>query len=102
MSVAVVTDSTSTISQESAARLGITVVPLQVVIGAASYDEGEGGATPQMLAEALREYVPVSTSRPNPDEMLAVFEKLAAEGATEIVSVHLSGELSGTLSLIHI
>lgn len=96
MSVAVVTDSTSTISQESAARLGITVVPLQVVIGAASYDEGEGGATPQMLAEALREYVPVSTSRPNPDEMLAVYEKLAAEGATEIVSVHLSGELSGT------
>ena len=49
-----------------------------------------------MLAEALREWVPVSTSRPNPDAMLEVYEKLAADGADAIVSVHISGELSGT------
>jgi DegV family protein with EDD domain len=49
-----------------------------------------------MLAEALRAWTPVSTSRPNPDEMLEVYERLAADGATEIVSIHLSGELSGT------
>ena len=54
------------------------------------------GVTPQMLAEALQEWTPVSTSRPNPDAMLQIYEKLAAEGAEEIVSVHLSGELSGT------
>jgi DegV family protein with EDD domain len=97
MSVALVTDSTASLPAEVAAARDIVVVPLQVVIGATSYDEGvEGGATPEMLAEALRAWTPVSTSRPNPDEMLEVYERLALEGATEIVSVHLSAELSGT------
>ncbi len=97
MSVAVVTDSTASIPAEVAASRDITVIPLQVVIGATSYDEGvEGGATPQMLAEALRRWVPVSTSRPNPEVMARVYGAVAAAGADEIVSVHLSAELSGT------
>ena len=97
MPVALVTDSTASLPAEVAAERRITVVPLQVVIGATAYDEGvEGGATPEMLAEALHAWTPVSTSRPNPEEMLEVYERLAQGGATEIVSVHLSGELSGT------
>ncbi|MGY2874267.1 DegV family protein with EDD domain [Marmoricola sp. URHA0025 HA25] len=98
MPVALVTDSTASLPAELVAARDITVVPLQVVIGATSYDEGvQGGATPEMLADALRAWTPVSTSRPNPHEMLEVYERLAAEGATEIVSIHLSGELSGTV-----
>ncbi|HET8561827.1 MAG TPA: DegV family protein [Marmoricola sp.] len=97
MSVAVVTDSTASLPTELAVARGITVVPLQVVIGATSYDEGvPGGATPQMLAEALRRWTPVSTSRPNPEVMLGVYEAVASAGASGIVSVHLSAELSGT------
>jgi DegV family protein with EDD domain len=97
MPVALVTDSTASLPAEVAASRQITVVPLQVVIGATSYDEGvEDGATPEMLAEALHAWTPVSTSRPNPEEMLEVYERLAADGASEIVSIHLSGELSGT------
>jgi len=97
MSLALVTDSTASLTPEVASKCCVTVVPLQVVIGAESYDEGvEGGATPEMLAEALRSFRPVSTSRPNPDEMLEVYERLAAEGATEIISIHLSADLSGT------
>ena len=97
MPVALVTDSTASIPPEVAAEAGITVVPLQVVIGATSYDEGgDGGVTPGMLAEALKAWTPVSTSRPNPEAMLEVYERLAAEGATSIVSVHISAELSGT------
>src|SRR6476469_2070832 len=99
MSVALVTDSTACLPAETARARGISVVPLQVVIGATSYDEGvEGdhGVTAEMLAEALKGWVPVSTSRPNPEAILEVYEKLAADGAEEIVSVHISGELSGT------
>lgn len=96
-SIVLVTDSTASLPQELAAARGIVVVPLQVVIGAHSYDEGvEGGATPQTVAEALREFTPVSTSRPTPAAMLEAYERAAAEGAEEIVSVHLSSELSGT------
>ncbi len=95
--IALVTDSTASLPPEVAEAHGIVVVPLQVVIGATSYDEGvEGGATAETVAEALREWRPVSTSRPTPSAMLEVYEKAAAAGATEIVSVHLSSELSGT------
>ena len=99
--VVVVTDSTASLPAAVVAERGIVVVPLQVVIGAQVYDEvleegGTQGATPAMVAEALREFRPVSTSRPTPSALVAVYEQAVAEGATEIVSVHLSGEMSGT------
>jgi DegV family protein with EDD domain len=91
-----VTDSTASLPPELAAAHGIVVVPLQVVIGATAYDEGADGATPAMVAEALREFRPVSTSRPAPAVMLEAYERAAASGADAVVSVHLSGEMSGT------
>lgn len=94
--IGIVTDSTSSLSVADAARERITVVPLQVIIGADTFTEG-ADVTPEMIATALAAFVPVSTSRPNPDDFLAVYEQLAAEGAEAIVSVHLSGRMSGTL-----
>jgi DegV family protein with EDD domain len=96
MAVAVVTDSTASLPPEVADKRGIVVVPLQVVIGASVYDEGSDGATPELVAAALKEFRPVSTSRPTPSAMLEVYEQAARDGATEIVSVHLSGDMSGT------
>ena len=94
--IGIVTDSTSSLSPDDAEREGIVVVPLQVIIGADVFTEGED-VTSDMIAEALAGFVPVSTSRPAPDEFLAVYERLAAEGAESIVSVHLSSRMSGTL-----
>lgn len=96
MPVAIVTDSTASLPAELAAERGIVVVPLQVVIGAEVLDEGPDGATPELVAAALREWKPVSTSRPGPAALLEVYERAARDGATEVVSVHLSGEMSGT------
>lgn len=96
MPVVIVTDSTASIPPELAAERGIVVVPLQVVIGATVYDEGADGAAPDLVAAALKEWKPVSTSRPGPAALLEVYEKAAADGATAIVSVHLSGDMSGT------
>jgi DegV family protein with EDD domain len=92
----VVTDSTSSLPPEVAEERGIVVVPLQVVIGATVYDEGPDGATPEMVAEALKEFRPVSTSRPSPAHLAEVYAEVAAEGASEIVSIHLSSDMSGT------
>ena len=94
--VAIVTDSTASLPPELAEERGIHVVPLQVVIGAKVLDEGPDGATPDVVAQALREFVPVSTSRPAPTLFADLYRRLADEGADEIVSVHLSGEMSGT------
>jgi DegV family protein with EDD domain len=94
--IVLVTDSTAMLPAKVVAERGIVVVPLQVVIGADVLDEGTDGATPELVAEALREFRPVSTSRPSPSVMLEAYERAAREGATGVVSVHLSGEMSGT------
>jgi DegV family protein with EDD domain len=95
--VAVVTDSTAMLPAQVLEERDILVVPLQVVIGATSYHEGiDAEATPQTIAEALRAWAPVSTSRPTPAMFLEVYEEAHRQGAHEVLSVHLSGEMSGT------
>jgi DegV family protein with EDD domain len=96
MSVAIVTDSTACLRPEDAAREGITVVPLKVVIGEETFTE-DCGLTGQQIADALKAKKAVSTSRPTPEEFVEVYESLAAGGAEEIVSIHLSAKVSGTL-----
>src|SRR5690349_5836536 len=95
--VAVVTDSTASLPAQLAKEHDITVVPLQLVIGSDSYDDGIGPeASPARVAEALRDFRPVSTSRPSPQLLLETYDALAAAGADEIVSVHLSADMSAT------
>ncbi len=95
--VALVTDSTAMLPREVVESRGIVVVPLQVVVGTTSYDEGvDAEVTPTTIAEALRAKAPVSTSRPTPAMFLEVYERAHREGAREVLSIHLSGEMSGT------
>jgi DegV family protein with EDD domain len=92
----VVTDSTASLPPEVVRERGIVVVPLQVVIGATVYDEGAEGATPELVAQALKDFRPVSTSRPAPAALLEVYEKAASDGAEHVLSIHISGDMSGT------
>ena len=95
--VALVTDSTAMLSPELAAKRDIDVVPLQVVIGARSYDEGvDPEATPETIAAALRDWTPVSTSRPAPSVFLDAYRRAHEAGAESVLSLHLSSQVSGT------
>ena len=94
--IAIVTDSTSSLPPAVAEAAGITVVPLQVIIGGTSYDEGVAGATPEAIAAALKGWTPVTTSRPAPTRLLEAYRALAATGVKQILSIHLSGDMSGT------
>jgi DegV family protein with EDD domain len=96
MPIAIVTDSTACLHPADAGREGISVIPLKVVIGEETFTEG-CGVTGDEIADALRAKKPVTTSRPTPEEFLEVYESLAADGADEIVSIHLSAKVSGTL-----
>ncbi len=96
MTVALVTDSTASLEPEVASDCRVSVVPVQVVIDDVSYDEGAEEASPACIAAALREKRSVSTSRPAPAVFADLYRRLADEGATEILSVHLSSEVSGT------
>ncbi|MFE6056305.1 DegV family protein [Kitasatospora sp. NPDC056446] len=94
--LALVTDSTAYLPQEALDRHGITVVPLSVAIGDTVLSEGVE-ISPKDVAEALRGKQRVTTSRPNPETFAAAYRAAAEAGATGIVSVHISGELSGTV-----
>ncbi|WP_424535237.1 DegV family protein [Sphaerisporangium viridialbum] len=99
--VVVVTDSTACLDPEEAGRLGVIVIPLQVVVAGRTLDDvtqidAEG------VAVALREWSPVSTSRPAPQRFADAYELAAARGAAGVVSVHLSGAMSGTVDAARI
>lgn len=96
MSVAIVTDSTTSLPQQLAASHGIAVVPLHVVLGGREYIDGVDFTTAE-LAAALRKFTPVSTSRPSPQAFLDAYEAAAASGAAAVVSVHISSDMSGTV-----
>ena len=87
-----VTDSTAYLPADVVERNGLTVVPLQVVVGGRSLAEGVE-VTSDEVARALREWRPVTTSRPSPQTFAETYRSL---GTTEVVSVHLSADLSGT------
>ncbi|WP_416979077.1 DegV family protein [Streptomyces sp. T028] len=93
--VAIVTDSTAYLPQGTMERHGITAVPLTVVLGDEALEEGTEIST-RSLAQALQKRRPVTTSRPSPQLFAETYRRAAEAGATGIVSLHLSAELSGT------
>jgi DegV family protein with EDD domain len=93
--VAVVTDSTAYLPADLVASHDIRVVPVQVVVDGQPYDEGTQ-ITPGEVAAALRDWSVVSTSRPSPERFATAYLEAAEQGATAIVSAHLSGDMSGT------
>jgi DegV family protein with EDD domain len=96
VTVRIVTDSTAYLPAEVARRHSIEVVPLHVIVGGKDHVEGQD-ITPDEVARALREYTIVTTSRPTPQAFGETYARLAAEGATGIVSIHLSAQMSGTV-----
>ena len=91
MPVALVTDSTSTVTELP----GIGVVPLNVMIDARTYEEGHT-IGPEGLAHHLKSGAQVRTGAPSATRFAETYKKMAAQGATEIVSIHISEALSQT------
>ena len=99
MNPALVTDSNSQLPPELRDRFDVEVVPITVIVDGVEYREGidldadgfygffDGGHTPE-----------VSTSQPSPGEFAAAYQRCLDRGHTEIVSVHVTEGLSGTLN----
>lgn len=93
--VALVSDSTS-VDPVLAERLDAIIVPLHVLIDQTSYDEGDAAVAPERIAEALRSRRKVGTSRPAPQVFVEAYRSAAIAGASSVLSIHLSSEVSGT------
>lgn len=102
----IVTDSNSQIPPALVDRYAITVVPLPVTVGGTQYLEGveldadrfyemftaSAGGTAGAALPA------VATAQPSPGQFAVVYDRLVAEGATEILSVHIGSSVSGTIN----
>jgi DegV family protein with EDD domain len=94
--VAVVTDSTAYLPKGVAEDQGIRVVALEVRLGDRVGREGIDIDAAELSAALADRHLVVQTSRPTPAEFVDCYRAALAAGADEVVSVHLSRELSGT------
>ena len=96
---AVVTDSAAALPADYSRGLPregiLTVTPMPVMVGAEIYGEGEDDIL-ETIAVALAAGTSVKTSRPSPGQFEQAYRAAEQRGFAEIVSVHMSGELSGT------
>ncbi|WP_307843999.1 DegV family protein [Sanguibacter suaedae] len=90
------TDSTASLPPDLAERSGVHVVPLVVVVDGTPHHEGVD-LTTEDLAALLGRRERLTTSQPSVQAFLDTYEAAASAGAERIVSVHLSGDLSGTV-----
>ncbi|MDD5704018.1 MAG: DegV family protein [Dehalococcoidales bacterium] len=97
--IKIVTDSSSELSPEMAAELGVTVVPIYVRFGEEVYRERVTISDEEFYKRLLEGKVHPSTIQPGPDDFIKVYEKLARE-ADGIISIHISAKLSGTVNSV--
>ena len=96
--IAFVTDSASDLDAAVATAHGIRVVPLAVTFGDQTYRAGVDLSTADFWARMTAPDAPFpKTAAASPGDFKAVYEGLFAEGAEAIVSVHVSGSLSGAI-----
>ncbi len=99
MTIRIVTDSSCDLPQEIIQKYRITVIPLFINVGDQSYLDGID-LSHQEFYERLPGFKPApKTAAPGPEVFLKVFELLASEGATEILSIHVSTKLSAIVDI---
>lgn len=96
--IGLVTDSNAQMPAELVERYGIVVVPLTVTVDGVDYAEGIELDADAFYALFQQGTPQVTTSQPSPGRFLAAYRLLVDAGASEIVSVHIGSELSGTLN----
>ncbi len=90
------TDSSASLPDDDRAA-GVLVVPLRLLAGDKVADDGSPGAAASIETAAARGER-LTTARPAPAQFAAAYLAAAEAGARTILSVHLSGLLSGTVS----
>jgi len=102
MSVRVVTDSASDLTDEEASALGITIVPLSIRFGEEEFvDRIELGADEFYARMAASDGVP-GTAAPPPGAFKTAFDNCFEDGANTVVCINLSSGVSATLEAAEI
>ncbi len=97
MTVKIVTDSTCDLPRELVEQLEITVVPLTVFFGDEALLDGVDIDSKAFYDRLQTSAILPRTSQPSVDLFQVAYEELGRE-TNEVVSIHLSSKLSGTLN----
>ncbi|MET0908654.1 MAG: DegV family protein [Ilumatobacteraceae bacterium] len=93
----IVTDSSSDLPAEIADEFGITVVPLSIRFGDEEFIDREELSVAEFWTRCANSSKLPETAAPAPGQFEMHYRRLAADGATGIVVVSLSGALSATM-----
>lgn len=95
MKIALVTDSTSVLTEKEAKDNNVIVMPIPVIIGDKEYLEGVS-ITSEELFETQRQGAAFpKTSQPSMGKMIELYNKLHDEGYEAIIDITLSSGISG-------
>ena len=97
MTVRIVTDSSCDLPQAMADALGIRIVPLSVRFGDTEYIDRTTITATEFWSKCAASATLPETAAPSPGSYEETYRSLAAEGATAIVVVSLSSDLSATM-----
>lgn len=98
MSIKIVTDSACDVPSDLAAAFDITIVPVYVNIGQDSYEDGVDISRQEFYQNLYSYPTPPTTAAPAAGSFTEVYERLAANGASEILSLHIASNLSNTFN----
>lgn len=98
--IALVTDSTSDLTKDMKEEFDAHVIPLKINFGKQEYFDGELASEEFYEKLASAKELPKS-SQPSPGDFVELYEKLL-EQYDEIISIHLSAALSGTINAARI
>lgn len=100
MKIAVVTDSTASLTPKEVAEHNIHVVPIPLTIDGKDYEEGKDITTAEFYEKLKASSTFPSTSQPPIGEMMAIYQNLADQGYDAVISIHLASSISGFLNTI--
>jgi DegV family protein with EDD domain len=95
--IGLVCDSTCDLGPKWLAEHDVVMVPLKVYFGEKTYLDWLDLTPDAFYKELAASSVLPKTSQPSPAEFATVYRDLADAGCTEIVSIHLTSALSGTM-----
>ncbi|MFX0143973.1 MAG: DegV family protein [Candidatus Hodarchaeota archaeon] len=99
MTIKIVTDSTSDLPQSYADQHDITMVPLYINFGDQSYLDGVELTREEFYKKLPDHPIPPTTSVPSVEMFQNTYQKLSAEGADQILSIHIASSLSATIDV---
>ena len=97
MTVRIVTDSSCDLPQNMADALGITIVPLSIRFGEQEYIDRTTITADEFWSKVSASPVLPETAAPSPGQFEQAYRNLKADGATAIVVIALSSDLSATM-----